>query len=280
MIETEPELLAAIQATAKSLSKSLNDYKATLKALEKLDTAKSLERQDYLADAVETLRKVDLARMDCGDRQKDIAEKLAGKLRALRANAHHALMTGLTKGSEKPEQIRILSDSPLVIYMHPLTLEVNFEQSKCVLTYAKEPLATTSLDPEEILSVHAAQLDIFRAIRIDSNRFWEICRLAYDMVLLKNGQPPESRVDIVELLPALSWIWPNQSAKKLSPFPKYLLAYQIQKLRADKLLQNRNLRLDLGTATGGSTKNKANVLYIPAGGTDGQYYLSICFRQL
>ncbi len=280
MFNSEAELLASIQATAKSLNKILTDYKATQKSLEKLENTKSLERQDYLADAVEMLRKVDLARMGCGEKQKEIDAALSERLRALRANAHHNLITGLTKLMDKPEQLKILSDTPLVIYMHPLTLEVNFEQSKCQFTYAHEPLATTSLEPSEIISVHAAQLDYFRSIRIDSSRFWEICRLAYDMVLLKNGQPAQTHVNIVELLPALSWIWPNQGNKKLSPFPRFLLAYQLQKLRADKMLQNHNFRLDLGTATGGSTKNKANVLYVPLGGTDGQYYLSICFRQV
>ena len=280
MFDSESDLLASVQATAKALAKVLGDYKSTLKALEKLDSPKSLERQDYLADAVSLLKKVDLSRLGCGERQKEFESALNERLRQLRANAHHNLITGLTKGMEKPGQLKIISDSPLVIYMHPLTLEVNFEQSRCQFTYAHEPLASTSLEPEEIMNVHAAQVDIFRSIRIDSNRFWDICHLAYEMVLMKNKQSPETHVDIVELLPALSWLWPNQGNKKLSPFPKYLLAYQLQKLRSDKMLQNHNLRLDLGTATGGSTKNKANVLYVPLGGTDGQYYLSICFRQV
>ena len=62
MFNSEPELLASIQATAKSLNKAMADYKSTQKALEKFENSKSLERQDYLADAVDLLRKVDLVR--------------------------------------------------------------------------------------------------------------------------------------------------------------------------------------------------------------------------
>ena len=280
MLNSESELLIAIQATSKALNKVLTGYKSLSKALEKLEDAKSLERQDYVGDALEQLKQNDLGPLGCGESQAAIVETLTNRLRDLRANAHHDMVVGLTKGmSDKPEQMKVLSDIPLVIYLHPLTLEVQFEQKKAVLTYAHEALATTSLDPDEILKTRAELLDVFRASRIDSSRFWEICRLAYDMVLLKNGQPAGSRVDIVELLPPLSWLWPNAAAlKKNTQFPKYLLAYQLQKLRSDRMLQYQNLRLDLGTATGGSTKNKANVLYIPMGASEGQYYLSICFR--
>ena len=280
MLNSDSELLMAIQTASKSLSKTLSEYKSLAKALEKLEDAKSLERQDYVGEALESLKKTDLSPLGCGDHQSDIIESLTSRLRDLRANAHHDMIVGLTKGmSEKPEHMKVISDIPLVIYLHPLTLEVQFEQKKAVLTYAHEALATTSLDPDEILKTRAELLDIFRASRIDSVRFWDVCRMAYEMVLLKNGQSAGSRVDIVELLPPLGWLWPNTSAfKKNASFPKYLLAYQLQKLRSDRMLEHQNVRLDLGTATGGSTKNKANVIYIPMGASEGQYYLSICFR--
>ena len=282
MIESESELLIAIQTTAKSLNKVLNGYKFLAKSLEKLDTEKALERQDYVADALDALKNNDLTALGCGELQSDIKQSLALKLKDLRANAHHNLVTGLSQGmADKPEHMIIVSDSPLVIYLHPLTLEVQFEQKKATFEYAHETLATTSLDPDEILKTRAELLDVFRASRIDSARFWDICNLAYKLVVLKNGQPADSRVDIVELLPPLAWLWPNPAAlKKNMVFPRYLLAYQLQKLRADKMLQNKNQRIDLGTATGGSTKNKSNVLYIPAGATEGQYYLSICFKHV
>ena len=46
---------------------------------------------------------------------------------------------------------------------------------------------------------------------------------------------------------------------------------------AIRLLERRGRRISLGTATGGSTRNKRNVLFVPVSVTDGQYYLSIVF---
>lgn len=280
MFESESELLLVLKTTAKSVNKVLTSGKTLVKSLEKLDSTKALDRQDYVADALDVLKTTDLAQYGCGAQQKEIMAALDQRLRTLRANAHHLLLAGLKKGIDKPENMRILSDNPLVIYVHPLTLEVNFEQAKATWTYAHEPLAVTSLDPEDILNTHKTLLETFRASRIDSQNFWSVCKLAYEMVLLKHGQQIGSRVDIVELIPPLTWLWPNPTAlKKNNTLPRYLLAYQLQKLRADGLLQNRNFRLDMGTATGGSTRNKANVLFVPMGISEGQYYLSICFRQ-
>lgn len=280
MFESESELLLVLKTTAKSVNKVLTSGKTLVKSLEKLDTIKALDRQDYVADALEILKTTDLAQYGCGAQQKEMVIALDQRLRTLRANAHHMLLAGLKQGVEKPENMRILSDNPLVIYVHPLTLEVQFEQAKATWTYAHETLATTSLDPEDILNTHKALLETFRASRIDSQAFWSVCKLAYEMVLLKHGQQMGSRVDIVELIAPLTWLWPNPAAlKKNTTLPRYLLAYQLQKLRADGLLQNKNFRLDMGTATGGSTRNKANVLFVPMGVSEGQYYLSICFRQ-
>lgn len=280
MFDSESELLVALQATAKSVNKVLTNGKSLVKALEKLDNIKSLDRQDYVADAVEILKTTDLTTFGCGASQKDLQHALEVRLRDLRMHAHHNLLAGLSQNVDKPEHLKIISDSPLVIYFHPLTLEVNFEQAKATWTYAHEALQTTSLDVSEILEAHKSLLDSFRASRIDSQQFWEILKISYEMVLLKRKEAASTRVDLVELLPALAWLWPNAAAlKKTTSFPRYLFAYQLQKMRADKLLERNGVRLELGTATGGSTRNKNNVLFIPMGVSEGQYYLSICFRQ-
>lgn len=279
MLDSESELLTAIQSAAKSVNKVVSAGKSISKSLERFDSAKAFERQDYIADLIDCFKTNDLAPFGCAESQKLIVTALEKKLHELRQNAHHALVSGLVSRIEKQEHFRILSDIPLVIYLHPLTLEVQFEQMKSSWTYAHETLQTVSLDPDEILASHKSLLDTFRASRIDSQSFWSIFKTAYEMVLLKNGQPAGSRIDIVETLTPLAWLWPNAAAlKKNGAFPKYLLAYQLQKMRADGLLQNHGLRLELGTATGGSTRNKANVLFVPSGPSEGQYYLSICMR--
>ena len=281
MYESDSDLLLALQSVGKTVGKVLNNAKALVKSVEKFDKASAFERQDYLTDVLECLKSNDLECFGCGADKDALVHALESRLRSLQINARQNLLSGLQAAFDKPNQLVILSDSPLVVYMHPLTLEVHFETGKAMLTYAHEVLQTVAAVPEEILAAHQQLVDTFRASRIDSQQFWQLLKLSYDMVLLKEAQPAGARIDIVELLPALAWIWPNAAVtKKTGTFPRYLLAYQLQKLRADGLLMSRGWRLDLGTATGGSTRNKANVLFIPMGHTEGQYYLSICMRQV
>ncbi|MBQ8037508.1 MAG: hypothetical protein IJ268_10980, partial [Proteobacteria bacterium] len=121
MFESESELLVAIQAAAKSVNSVLTNGKALCKALEKLDTPNALERQYYVSDALEILKVSDMNIYGCGAQQLDMIKTLESRLHKMRMNARQALMDGLSQGVDKPEHLKVLSDSPLVIYMHPLT---------------------------------------------------------------------------------------------------------------------------------------------------------------
>ena len=280
MFETDAELWSALQQMSRTVNQVVAASKPIAKALDKMGDVASLNRQDYVADALNAIQHADLAPYGGADSYAALIRGLEDRLRTLRTTARQDLIAGLNATAPKPDQIKMVSDSPLVLYVHPLTLEVNFEQCKTTWSYAREPMAQSSLDPSDIWNVYGELLDQFRAARIDSKSFWQALKAAYDIVLLKDGKPAGERIDIVDVLVPMAWIWPHAvQLKKATHFPRYLLAYQIQKLRQDGLIAHNGYRLDLGTATGGSTKNKANVLFIPMGPTEGQYYLTMCFRR-
>lgn len=280
MYETDAQLQAALCQVSKTVGQVVAASKQLVKSLDKFSAVDALNRQDYVADAVNAFKSMDLSYFGGESNFSELIRRLEERLHSLRAHARQDLLSGLSACVAKPEQMRMVSDNPLVVYVHPLTLEVQFEQCKATWAYAREPMAQTSLDPQEIWKMHESLVDQFRAQRIDSRSFWKVLKMAYDMVVIKNGLSVGDRIDIVELLTPMAWIWPNASAlKKQVQLPRYLLAYQIQKLRQEGLISHQGYRLDLGTATGGSTRNKANVLFIPMGPTEGQYYLSLCFRR-
>ena len=280
MFETDAELWSALQQMSRTVNQVVAASKPIAKALDKMGDVASLNRQDYVADALNAIQHADLAPYGGADSYAALIRGLEDRLRTLRTTARQDLIAGLNATAPKPDQIKMVSDSPLVLYVHPLTLEVNFEQCKTTWSYAREPMAQSSLDPSDIWNVYGELLDQFRAARIDSKSFWQALKAAYDIVLLKDGKPAGERIDIVDVLVPMAWSWPHAvQLKKATQFPRYLLAYQIQKLRQDGLIAHNGYRLDLGTATGGSTKNKANVLFIPMGPTEGQYYLTMCFRR-
>lgn len=264
---------------SKALNKLLTQYRTAGKALEKLDSAKSLARQDHLAGASAALRLVDLGVFGLADQQRDIAHAIDARLRVLRQNASSELLEGLNRCLPTPNQMKMLSDNPLVLYLHPLTLEVDFEQSKGVLLYAHEAIQTCPLVAEDIMAAHASILGEIRETRIEASAFFEACKMAYDMVRIKDGLGIAERIDIVDLLVPLGWIWPKQSKKGLPALARHILAYQLNRLRVDNLQQHKGWRIELGAATGATTRNKSNVLFVPHAQTEGQYYLSICFRQ-
>lgn len=264
---------------SKALKKLLTKYRATSTALDRLKTAKNLTRQDHMAAASKALQSVDLSIFGLGDQQRDIAQAIDARLRVLRQNASSKLLESLHQTLPKANQMKMLSDNPLVLYLHPLTLEVDFEQSKGALLYAHETIQTCPLVAEDIIATHASILDDMRAIRIEASAFFEICQMAYDMVRIKKQLGPGERVDIVDLLTPLGWLWPKQGRKTLPELPRHILAYQLNRLRIGNLQQHKGSRIELGAATGGSTRNKSKVLFVPHAQTEGQYYLSICFRQ-
>lgn len=275
----ETENLSTISGLSKELSRIIGALKPIAKALEKIEKEDDLMRQDYLSDAVTALKSMDLGPLGLAESQKEIIRDFENRLHGLRANARQNLMTGLESYFQKDE-IKIFSDNPLTLYLHPLTLTVDFEHASADFSYARQSIQTVALDPKEIRDARLAIVENFKAMRVDSKTFFKRIHTAYQMLLLKEERRDGERVQIVDLIEPISWLWADSSNKKSSrsQIPKYLLAYQIQKLRNDKLLEYQGIRMDLGAATGGTTRNKNNVIYIPHSQSEGQYYLSICFN--
>lgn len=279
ILENDSSFLTATAAMSKTLNKLLTQYRNAGKALDKLNSAKNLARQDHLAAASTALRSVDLGVFGLADQQRDIALEIDARLKVLRQSASSVLLEGLHQCFPTANQMKMLSDNPLVLYLHPLTLEVDFEQSKGTLLYAHEVIQTCPLVAEDIMAAHAAILTDIRETRIEASAFFDACKMAYDMVRIKEGLGIAERVDIVDLLLPLGWIWPKQGKKTLAALPRHILAYQLNRLRADNLQSHKGWRIELGAATGATTRNKSKVLFVPHAQTEGQYYLSICFRQ-
>ncbi len=176
-----------------------------------------------------------------------------------------------------------LSDSPPTVGLQPFNLEIDWDNNKATLSFAREPIEDTPLDTATILKIHA---DIKQSIKdraVSSEKFFTWLRSAWQLTLAARAALPDERVDIVDLLGPLSLLstppdaWRSLRERDLKPYPRYLLAYQIFRLRKDRCLEHEGWRIDLGAATGASTRKKQNVLFIPTSPNDGQYYLSVRF---
>ncbi|QDG51718.1 hypothetical protein FIV42_13465 [Persicimonas caeni] len=214
----------------------------------------------------------------------ELIEALGAEMKKLRIKARMAFMQKLEMLAEAQDiALEKLSEAPLVLFADPLTFEIDFDAGGARLLYGHEPICELPLDAKELLGAHQTTVEELERRTIPSEDFFDRLRAAYRMVLAADGTEKGDRVDLVDVLVPLSVLglerkdWRNKGPGALEPYPRHLLAWQLAKLRRDGVLERGGVRLDLGAATGGSTKNKQNVLYIPVGAKNGQYYGSLRF---
>ena len=179
---------------------------------------------------------------------------------------------------------RKLGDHPLTVLLSPLTLECDVEAEQVTALFGREVVeAELPLRAERLVARRGELIERMKEEAVESRRFFDRLRAAYELVRRAEGKEPGERVDIVDLLVPLAVLsserkeWRRKGIDALTQFPRYLLAYQLFGLRRDALLEIEGTRLDLGTATGGSTRDKRDVLFVPTSATDGQYYGSLRF---
>ncbi len=213
-----------------------------------------------------------------------LLEALGPMMGKLRIKARMAFMTKLQMLADQKEiALEKLGEAPLVMYADPLTFEIDFDAGQARLLYGHEPICDVELDAGALMKARAQAVDEMQASTVDSEVFFDRLRAAYRMVLAAEGLEDGERVDLVDVLVPLSLMglerpeWRRKGVDGLQAFPRHQFAYQLAKLRRDGVLERGGVRLDLGAATGGSTRDKQNVLYIPVGAKNGQYYGSIRF---
>ena len=214
-----------------------------------------------------------------------LVERLGAGLKRLAVKARMQFMMKLETLAE-PKEITVekISENPLVLYLEPLTVEVDFDQGGCRLLYGHEAIEELALDASAVVDAHQQTVRRLEKQALDSEEFFDLLRNAYRTVLVAEGAEPGDRVELVDVLVPLGMLLADRDAlRKKGPeaiesFSRHLLAYQLAGLRKDGLLERDGVRLDLGAATGGSTRDKKNVLYIPVGANAGQYYRSIRFE--
>ena len=201
----------------------------------------------------------------------------------LRSRARSQLVGALSRrGREEGVEVEPLSETPLELRIAPLTVLADFARAEATLLYAREPVQSCTLDPEAIWAARLEVVERIRAGAQGSPEFFECLLAACRLAQARRGLGADARVDLVDLLGPLSLLqhpvdeWRKLPAKALEPYPRWLLAYQLQRLRKDACLSHAGHRLELGAATGGSARKKQNVLFVPAAG-DGQYMLSLRF---
>ena len=170
-----------------------------------------------------------------------------------------------------------VGQQPPVLDLAGISVTLDWDKECAALAYGREPLAKVSLVVGEVLSAREEQIDRLRSVWPGPDVFFAALDSAYRARAGREAKRPGERVHLVDLIPELLVEYELRGLRSPKTiFGRAELAYCLDRLAREGGLEQGQRRLELGTATGGSTKDKRQVLFLQAGMGGGQYYLSVC----
>lgn len=291
--ETEPQQTLGARSPDEKLLRALTDFKEDVqervrdllrakKAAEQLCRDGALENLELVQKYADWLRDADLEPIEMEERREKAVDSLDAFVKRRRNKRRMSFMRQLhDRADDRGLEVEKLSESPPAMYVEPFVVAPDFETGRVELSYARETIAETDLDPDVVFERRDHWAERFAQGTPSPEAFFDRLELAYELARNSRERGPGERVELVDLLAPLALLrsdpedWRDPELEAVDGYPKYLLAYQLQGMRREGLLERDGTRVDLGTATGGSTRDKDDVVFIPSGPDDGQYYLSI-----
>ena len=157
------------------------------------------------------------------------------------------------------------------------------ERMEATLRYAREDLGQVPARAPAILAAADKAQKQLDKRQLAPEEVFDLLLVAYRAVLGTRGRPLGERVDLADVLPLAAFL--RQSTRfrgdpvreRFASYSKAAFLYDLGRIQGARLLERGGFRLDLGTATGDSVRQKKRVFYLERPGGDGQYYLSLRF---
>ena len=219
----------------------------------------------------------DLAACDLGG-ITDIAAAMAAWVEYERATRGARLRADLREAcAEVGIRPAVLSRDPLELYLAPVTVLIDVDRDLADLAFARIRQGRCRADGAAIVAARNEVVCDLEGESWDPEAFFAQLRGAW----VRAGG--DAWVELIDVLPELALLRQPPSfrkdptAKKFVPYPRAQFAYDLWRLRRDRCLAADGWRLTLGTATGGSTRDKSRVLWLEDGRGGGQYHLTLRF---
>ncbi len=182
-------------------------------------------------------------------------------------------------------KLKVISrEDPVELRIPPLAVRLNFDHGQAEFLFAKEPLGTCPVTPEDIIQTHTR---IVRGLdnAFDPAEFFERCYEAYRMGLVVNGGKRGERLELNDFLGHLAArLQPkkflvNPVSGNYRGYSRGQFAYDVHRLRLARGLQQNGRRLNFGVATGTAASKKTRVIYMEDEYGQGEYKLNIFFTE-
>lgn len=268
--------LAATEAR-QAIASELSALKRTERTLRKLDrTWKPKE----VSEALATLSAIERDPEKLGQRIVDLARAAldwTAEEREGRAARFQERLSAACAG--KGLTVALVQKEPLELRIPPLLATVDLSRDRVELQFGRVAVARSRSDPDALVAAHgkavAALSDGF-----DGVRFFADLRRAYDRVA-RGADVTGGWVEIQAVLFEMAML--RQPAKfRCDPLPANLSGYgkarflfDLYQLGKSGGLVRDGLRLTLGPASGGSTRDKHKVFFVEDGDGRGAYHLTL-----
>ncbi|MGD1972581.1 MAG: hypothetical protein PVH37_12275 [Desulfobacterales bacterium] len=274
--ELARRLLAEVDKKSKEISK-------LHKALQKLASADMLESPRKVNEACKLLEQS--TPKDFGldiDFNELLASTAADQLQ--RANERKIKFGRMLIESAESEGLtcKMIATEPMEFSLPPFTVAANLDQNLAYINYARLTLEELPAKPDRLTAALKKNLKMLET-GWSSEQFFDALYDAYRTQLFETKGRQGERVILTDLLARVALSFQSDKfrsdpvAGNYRAYGRVRMAYDLSRLRRNGLLLRNGRRLNLGTATGASTRNKKGVLYIEETSGRGQYYLSIWF---
>jgi len=210
------------------------------------------------------------------------AEEARASVRDLEPGWRRALLDELHEAFlETGIELRKSGERPPVFEAGILSLTLEFEKGVAEIAYGREKVARVPLRPRSLPgAVGEANAFLARGWP-GAETLFRALRASWGAALGRRGGDPSGRVELgdlpaeLELSLRLLGAWPK--GWESGALDRARFAYWLDRLAMEGRLAFEGWRLELGTATGGSARDRKRVLFLRAGMGGGQYYLSLRF---
>jgi hypothetical protein len=167
------------------------------------------------------------------------------------------------------EFARLTSDE---VRVGEATVRLHLSRGEAEVCYAREVLDTVRAEPAVVVAAAQRVIATLRRPIDDAPAIFDELVAAYRVLLARSGQPFGERVSLVDLITPLFFV------RQPDGFWRAQLAFDLDTLQRARCLERGGLRIALGTATGGSTAKKQQVLFLESAPAGGQYFLTFALR--
>lgn len=181
--------------------------------------------------------------------------------------------------SERGLGLTVVTRQPLELRIPPLSVAVDIEHDQVEVGFGREVVERSGARADDVMKAWD------RARRTLEGKDWKPRDFHERLYRAWRRTTADGWVELHDVLPEVALlVQPKRfrrdpSARNFQPYPRAQFAYDLWRLRRDRCLAHNGWRLVLGSATGGSTRDKKRVFWLEDADGNGQYYLTLRFVQ-